>query len=80
MATPEPPVVLRRYAAPSYDEALTEYEVDLPRMAGAGWYPVAQSWGWDTVGSAGFLFGGSSWKPGPGTLAVTYRREPRAAP
>ena len=75
MAINEPSVALRRYTADSFDEALTAYEADLPGLAMAGWYPVAQVWGWDSVGSAGVLFGGSSWKPGPGTLAVTYRRD-----
>jgi hypothetical protein len=78
METPNPSVVLRRYIADSYDEALTAYETDLLSMAAADWFPVAQSWGWDAVGSIGFLVSGSSWKPGPGILAVTYRREPAA--
>jgi len=75
VASNEPSVALRRYPADNFAEALTAYEADLPALASAGWYPVAQAWGWDSVGSAGFLFGGSSWKPGPGTLAVTYRRD-----
>ena len=66
-------VVVRRYAARTYEE-------DLDSMADAGWYPVATVWGWDSVGSAGVLFGGSSWKPGDGTLAVTYRPDPRGGP
>jgi hypothetical protein len=72
-------VIVRRYYAHSYDEALAFYEEDLASMADAGWYPVASTWGWDTVTSAGVLIGGSSWKPGDGTLAVTYRADPRAA-
>ena len=47
-------------------------------MADAGWFPIAQVWGWDAVGSVGFLVSGSHWKPGQGTLAVTYRRSPAA--
>ena len=73
-------VVVRRYAARTYEEALAFYEEDLDSMADAGWYPVATVWGWDSVGSAGVLFGGSSWKPGDGTLAVTYRPDPRGGP
>lgn len=69
--------MLRRYAAGTYEGALDIYEADLPRMAEAGWFPVGQVWGWDPVGSAGWLVSGSHWKPGDGTLAVTYRREPR---
>lgn len=72
-------VMLRRYAALTFVEALDIYEADLPGMADAGWFPVGQVWGWDAVGSAGWLVSGSHWKPGDGTLAVTYRREARAA-
>jgi hypothetical protein len=70
-------VILRRYPAVTYESALDLYEADLPGMAEAGWVPVGQVWGWDPVGSAGWMISGSSWKPGEGTLAVTYRREPR---
>jgi hypothetical protein len=70
-------VVLRRYGSDSYAETLDAYEADLASMADAGWFPVAQSWGWDAVGSAGWLVSGSHWKPGDGILAVTYRRDPR---
>jgi hypothetical protein len=70
-------VALRRYAAGTYEGALDIYEADVPNMAEAGWFPVGQVWGWDAVGSAGWLVSGSHWKPGDGTLAVTYRREPR---
>jgi hypothetical protein len=71
--------VLRRYAAMSFKAALDLYEADLEGMAEAGWYPVATAWGWDTESSAGWLVGGSSWKPGPGTLAVTFRTDPGPA-
>ena len=66
-------VVLRRYSAESFELALLAYQADLQSMAAAGWFPIAQVWGWDSTMSAGWLVGGSSWKPGPGTLAVTYR-------
>jgi len=79
MDNPNAPVVLRRYTESSYAEALLAYEADLHRMADSGWFPVAQSWGSDPKYSSGWVFGGSSWKPGPGTLAVTYRRDPRPA-
>ena len=72
-------VMLRRYTAATYAGALDIYEADMPSMADAGWFPVGQAWGWDAVGSAGWLVSGSHWKPGDGTLAVTYRREPRGA-
>jgi hypothetical protein len=68
-------VTLRRYPGYTFEEALALYEADLATMADAGWYPVATAWGWDAVTSAGFLISGSSWKPGDGVLAVTYRRE-----
>jgi hypothetical protein len=56
------------------DLLMRRYEPDLNAMVDAGFVPVGQVWGWDTQGSAGWLVGGSSWKPGPGTLAVTCRR------
>jgi hypothetical protein len=71
----QPEVLVRRYAASSFAGALESYEHDLRAMADTGYFPIAQAWGWDTTTSAGWLVGGSSWKPGPGTLAVTYRRE-----
>ncbi len=70
-------VMLRRYEAGTFEGALEIYEADLPNMAEAGWFPVSQVWGWDPVGSAGWLVSGSHWKPGDGTLAVTYRWEQR---
>jgi len=70
-------VMLRRYPALTYELALDLYEADMVGMAEAGWLPIGQVWGWDAVGSAGFLISGSHWKPGEGILAVTYRREPR---
>jgi hypothetical protein len=73
--TQRPVVTLRRYVGMTYESALNDYERDLAIKAESGWYSVAQSWGWDTMTSSGWLVGGSSWKPGPGTLAVTYRRE-----
>ena len=77
--TTDAQVLLRRYAAGTYEGALDIYEADLPGMSEAGWFPVGQVWGWGAVGSAGWLVSGSSWKPGDGTLAVTYRWEPRTA-
>jgi hypothetical protein len=71
----KPTVLLRRYPGFTYDSALDAYEADLLGMARAGYFPVGQSWGWDPETSIGFVVGGSSWKPGMGTLAVTYRRE-----
>jgi hypothetical protein len=68
-------VILRRYPARTFENALDVYEADLAGMTSEGWIPVAQVWGWDPVGSAGWFVGGSHWKPGDGTLAVTYRRE-----
>lgn len=69
------PVLLRRYEAFSYASALDAYATDLRPMADGGYFPVAMCWGWDTEGTAAVLIGGSSWKPGPGTLAVTFRRD-----
>jgi hypothetical protein len=74
------PVVLRRYESPSYRTALDAYAADLLVMARGGYFPVATTWGWDSEGAtAEWLLGGSSWKPGPGTLAVTYRRDGASA-
>ena len=67
-------VVVRRYPGVTFEGALTLYEADLASMADAGWFPIAQVWGWDAVGSYGFLVSGSHWRPGDGILAVTYRR------
>ena len=70
--------IVRRYTGSSYRGALDQYESDLPGMAAQGYVPVSQSWGWDPVSSAGWLVSGSHWKPGPGILAVTFRRDASA--
>jgi hypothetical protein len=75
VTTDLPDLTLRRSVSSSFEEALAAYEADLAQMAGAGFVPIAQVWGWDTERSPGWLVGGSSWRPGPGTLAVTFRRE-----
>ena len=72
-------LILKRYQAGTFEHALEIYEADLPGMAEAGWLPVGQVWGWDATSSAGWLVSGSHWKPGDGTLAVTYCREARSA-
>ena len=69
-----PNFMVRRYTADSFQEALDAYESNLRDLADLGYRPVSQVWGWDTTSSAGWVFGGSSWKPGRGTLAVTYWR------
>lgn len=76
MQTDDRRLILRRYQGSSFDSAPHAYEAELDALADAGWYPVASTWGWDTerAGVEWFL-GGSSWMPGPGTLAVTFRRE-----
>jgi hypothetical protein len=66
--------LVRRYTANSFEDALNAYESNLRDLADLGFRPVSQVWGWDTTSSSGWLFGGSSWKPGRGTLAVTYWR------
>jgi hypothetical protein len=71
----KPTVLLRRYSGFTYDSALDTCEADLLGMVRAGYFPVGQAWGWDPETSIGFVVGGSSWKPGMATLAVTYRRE-----
>ena len=76
METEPLPVVLRRYPSYSYESALDAYTADLLPMAEAGYFPVGQSWGWNAEGDATVLLGGSSWRPGLGTLAVTFRRDP----
>jgi hypothetical protein len=70
--------LVRRYTAKSFLEAVSAYEANMADLAAQGYRPVSQVWGWDMISSAGFLFGGSSWKPGHGTLVVTYwyTREP----
>jgi hypothetical protein len=66
--------LVRRYTADSFEEALNAYEANLSDLADLGYWPVSQVWGWDTTSSVGWILGGSSWKPGRGTLAVTYWR------
>ena len=70
--------LVRRYTGESFQEAVDAYEASLPALATMGYRPVSQVWGWDTTSSAGWVLGGSSWKPGRGTLVVTYwyTREP----
>jgi hypothetical protein len=70
--------IVVRYREASFEEAVDAYEADLANLATQGYQPVSQVWGWDTTSSAGWVLGGSSWKPGPGTLVVTYwyTREP----
>jgi hypothetical protein len=70
---------MRRYTAMGYESALRADAADLRGMAESDCFPVRQSWGWDAETSTGFLVGGSSWKPGIGTLAVTDRLEPTSA-
>jgi hypothetical protein len=70
---PEAYVVIR-YEADSFEGALDTYEADLPSYVARGYQPATQVWGWDTKSTADWLVGGSSWKPGRGTLAVTYQR------
>ena len=77
MDSDRPALILRRYTAVTYESALHAYEADLRGMAESGYFPVAQSWGWDAQSSSGWVVGGSSWKPGIGTLAVTFRLEGR---
>jgi hypothetical protein len=69
------PVLLRRYPSPSFNAALDAYAADLLAMAEAGYFPVATTWGWSVEGDSSVLLGGSSWRPGPGMLAVTFRRD-----
>ena len=60
-------------------EAFTFYRPEVPRLAAAGWYPIAHSWGDEP---AGFGFAAPSetrCRPAvDGTLMVTYRQEGHA--
>jgi hypothetical protein len=64
--------IVVRYREDSFEETVDAYEADLANLASQGYQPVSQVWGWDTTSSAGWVLGGSSWKPGGGTLVVTY--------
>ena len=71
-ATERPEYQVRRYSADSFQEAVDAYQASLADLAVLGYRPVSQVWGWDARSSPGWFLGGSHWKPGRGTLVVTY--------
>lgn len=77
-ANERPEFQVRRYSADSFREAIDAYEASLADLAVIGYRPVSQVWGWDARSSGGWLVGGSHWKPGRGTLVVTYWLKERA--
>jgi hypothetical protein len=72
-------ILIQLYPAPTQAEAFTFYREEAKRLAGAGWYPIAHSWGDDRPG-LGFaaVFGYTAESAGWGTLLVTYRPDGRA--
>jgi hypothetical protein len=66
--------LIRRSSGGSFRKVIDAHEAALPDLATLGYRPISQVWGWDTTSSAGWLFGGSSWKPGFGTLVMTHWR------
>ena len=72
-------ILVQLYPAVTQAVAFDFYRVEAARLAAAGWYPVAHSWG-DGRASVGFaaLLGDVASTQLSGTLLVTYRQGGRA--
>jgi hypothetical protein len=72
-------ILVQLYPAATQTAAFEFYRVEAARLAAAGWYPVAHSWGDErtTVGFAALL-GDVAATQLSGTLLVTYRQGGRA--
>ena len=72
-------ILVQLYPAVTQAAAFEFYRVEATRLAGAGWYPVAHSWG-DERSGVGFaaVFGDVAATQLSGTLLVTYRQAGRA--
>jgi hypothetical protein len=72
-------VLIQLYPADSQAAAFTFYRLEARRLADAGWYPIAHSWGDERPGTGlAALFGYAAASVGWGTLLVTYRHMGRA--
>jgi hypothetical protein len=72
-------ILIQLYPAVTQGVAFEFYRVEAARLAAAGWYPVAHSWGDERAG-AGYaaLLGDVAATQVSGTLLVTYRQGGRA--
>jgi hypothetical protein len=72
-------VLVQLYPADTQAEAFKFYQVEARRLADAGWYPIAHSWGDERPGTGmAAVFGYVAESVGWGTLLVTYRYGGRA--
>ena len=67
-------VLVQLYPARTQAEAFEFYRLEVPRLAAAGWYPVAHSWGEEPAGKTGE----TGVTGATGALMVTYRQEGHA--
>jgi hypothetical protein len=68
-------ILVQLYPAVTQAKAFEFYRIEAPRLAAAGWYPIAHSWGDERVGVGSAALLGDvvgSWLNG--TLMVTYRQ------
>jgi hypothetical protein len=72
-------VLVQLYPGISQAAAFDFYRIEVSRLAAAGWYPIAHSWGDDRM-SVGFaaVVGDAASSQLVGTLMVTYRQEGHA--
>ena len=72
-------VLVQLYPGITQAAAFEFYRTEVVRLAAAGWYPIAHSWG-DERSGVGFtaLFGDVAATQLSGTLMVTYRQEGHA--
>ena len=72
-------VLVQLYPGITQAAAFEFYRTEVARLAAAGWYPIAHSWGDERAG-VGFsaLFGDLAATQLSGTLMVTYRQEGHA--
>jgi hypothetical protein len=72
-------ILVQLYPAATQAEAFDFYRLEAPRLAAAGWFPVAHSWGDERVGvGSAVALGDVAGSTPSGTLMVTYRQGGRA--
>lgn len=68
-------ILVQLYPAVTQAEAFEFYRIEAPRLAAAGWHPVAHSWSDERVGfGSAAMFGDVAGTLLNGTLMVTYRQ------